>query len=257
MTDALETTRAGHSRDEGARRCALVTGSGKRVGRAVALRLARAGFDIALHYNTSERDARAVAEECRRSGVNAMTFGADLSERAATASLVPRVLDAFGQLDCLVNNASTFPKMQIDEFELDAWDAALQVNLTAPMQLIAAASDALRAQHGVIVNFTDVSLRRPWPDHLAYMVAKGGLQTLTQALARALAPKVRVNAVAPGIAIWPDHYDEATKERLLARVPLARAGTPDEMADAVHYLVAVATYTTGVILPVDGGRSVV
>jgi len=238
-------------------RVALVTGAARRVGRAIALRLAGAGCRVAAHYHDSESDAGRLVEEIQRAGGDAGAFQADLAQADAPARLVEETLRRFGRLDILVNNAAVFEKMRLDQFELEAWDRTLRVNLTAPMALAFAARAALRASRGRILNLCDVATRRPWPDHLAYIVSKAGLETLTAALARAFAPDVNVVGIAPGVALWPESYDHPTRERLLARVPLARAGTPADIAAAAHFLLAEADYVTGVVLPVDGGRSVV
>jgi pteridine reductase len=170
---------------------------------------------------------------------------------------VPAVLGRFGRLDILVNNASIFERMSIGEFRIDAWDRTLRINVTAAIILAQAARSALEAAGGRIVNICDVSTQRPWPDHLAYMVSKGALETLTRALARAMAPRVNVVGIAPGIAEWPEHYDAATRARLAAKVPLQRAGSPADIAAAVHFLLAEGDYISGAIIPVDGGRHVV
>lgn len=235
----------------------LVTGGARRVGRAVALRLAQDGAKIAIHYNRSEEDAENTAKDIRARGGDALVFQADLADIEACQSLPTRVVGAYRKLDILVNNASIFEPMRIDDFDLDAWEKHLRINLTAPMLLTCAAAEFLRAARGKVVNFCDVSTARPWPDHLAYMASKGGLDTLTKALARALAPKVTVNGVAPGVAAWPPDYGEERRARLIQNIPLNRAGTPDDMAAAVHYLVTCGDYITGAILPVDGGRSIV
>jgi pteridine reductase len=237
-----------------AERVALVTGAGRRVGRAIALRLAASGCHVAVHFRNSSAEARQTAAACQAAGVQAEVFEADLADLVAAAGLVPRVLAHFGRLDILVNNASVFAPMTIEDFALPAWELTLRVNLTAPMVLAHAAHDALRRTGGRIVNLCDVSTRHPWPGHIAYMVSKGALETLTQVLATALAPEVNVVGVAPGVAAWPESYDQATRDRLTDRIPLKRAGTPEDIAAAVHFVLREGDYITGAILPVDGGR---
>jgi len=237
-----------------AERVALVTGAGRRVGRAIAVRLAGAGCQVAVHYGRSRADAQQTAALCRTAGATAEVFDADLADSAAAAGLVPRLLQRFGRLDILINNASVFEPMTIEEFTPATWEQTLRVNVTAPMVLAHAARNALRQAGGRIVNLCDVSTRQPWPSHLAYAVSKGALETLTCVLARAFAPDVNVVGIAPGVAAWPDGYDAATRGRLLARIPLARAGTPEDIAAAVHFLLREGDYITGTILPVDGGR---
>jgi pteridine reductase len=238
-------------------RVALVTGGGRRVGRALALRLAEAGCNLAIHYRRSTEAAADTAQACRGRGVEAEVFQADLVEPDAAERLVQSVLTRFGRLDVLINNAAVFERMSIDEFELEAWERVLRVNLTAPMALTHAAADALRRAGGRVVNLCDAATARPWPGHLGYIVSKGGLETLTKALARALAPEVNVVGIAPGVAAWPENYDQQTRDRLTARIPLKRAGTPEDVAAAVHFVLREGDYLSGVIIPIDGGRSVV
>ena len=235
-------------------RVVLVTGAGRRVGRAIALRLVAAGGQVAVHFHESADDAAETVERCRAAGGRAELFRADLEDPAATTGLVRGVLARFGRLDVLVNNASVFGSMTLEQFAISEWERTLRINLTAPLVLAHAARDALREARGRIVNLCDAATLHPGPGHLAYMVSKGALETLTKVLARAMAPEVNVVGIAPGVAAWPEHYDAATRARLTAQIPLQRAGTPDDIAAAVHYAVRDGDYLTGVILPVDGGR---
>lgn len=234
-------------------RVALVTGASRRVGRAIVLRLAQAECHIALHCRTSQAEAEATAAACRATGVRAEVFPADLADAAATAALVPAVLNHFGRLDILVNNASVFEPMTIDDFNPAEWDRTLRVNLTAPMQLVHAARPALEQAGGRVINVGDAATARARAGHLAYHVSKAALDTLTRLLARALAPRVNVVGIAPGVAVWPEHYDAATRARLIASIPLRRAGTPEDIAAAVHFVLRNGDYITGAIIPVDGG----
>lgn len=238
------------------RRVALVTGAARRVGRAIALRLARAGCKIAVHFNRSEADAAETVRLCRAAGVEAECCAADLADAAAIDPLVESICARFGRLDFLINNASTFEKMTLETFDLSAWDATLRVNLTAPMLLARAAAPQLRRNRGRILNLCDISTARPWPDHLAYMASKGGLETLTLALARAFAPDVNVVGIAPGVAEWPESYDPALRDRLTRRIPLGRAGSPEDIAALAHFLLTEGDYITGTVIPVDGGRRI-
>ncbi len=235
-------------------RVVLITGAARRVGRAIALRLARAGCRIALHHHQSAEDARRTAHDCRAHGAQAESFCADLGDTDAPQRLVREALARFGRLDVLVNNASLFEPSSIDSLDVETWNRALRVNLTAPALLVAAAREALRAARGRVINLCDAATGRPWPSHLAYCVSKGGLDTLTRALARALAPEVNVVGIAPGIVAWPEDYDEALRARLVERVPLKRAGDAEDVAAAVEYVLRDGDYLTGVILPIDGGR---
>jgi pteridine reductase len=238
-------------------RVALVTGAGRRVGRAIALRLAQAGCRLAVHYLRSADEARATAAQCGAAGPQAEVFQADLAEPAAARQLPQDVLARFGRLDVLVNNASIFERMTLDEFDPHRWERTLRINLTAPMLLTCAAREALRKAGGRVINLCDAAVDRPWPDHLAYVVSKGALETLTRVLSRALAPEVNVVGIAPGAAAWREDYDQPTRARMEARIPLGRAGTPEDVAAAVHFVLSEGDYITGAILPVDGGRHLV
>ncbi|MFH1748569.1 MAG: SDR family oxidoreductase [Planctomycetota bacterium] len=238
-------------------RVVLLTGAARRVGRAIALRLARAGCHLALHYRDSATEAREVADACRQMGVTVELFPTDLANDIQTSRLVPAVLDRFDQLDVLVNNAAEFRPMSLESFALADWEHTLRVNLTAPMMLAHAARAALKRAGGYIVNICDVATQRPWPNHLAYIVSKGGLDTLTYALARAMAPEVNVVGIAPGAVAWPENYDARQREILTARIPLKRAGTVEDVAALVHFVLSAGEYITGTIIPVDGGRHVV
>ncbi len=240
---------------------ALVTGGAKRVGRAIVLELADAGCDVAIQYRHSHVEAEALAEEVRAMQRRAAVIQADLADASSWPRIIDQTVAALGRLDVLVNNAAAFlcdAPDTIDGFSTAAWDRMIRLNLTAPVGLVHHARTHLAASgHGVVVNLGDACVDRPWPDHLAYSASKGALATVTACLARALAPRVRVNAVAPGIARFPDAYDEATRHRLIDRVPLARSGTVEEIAHAVRFLVESGDYITGQILAVDGGRSIV
>ncbi len=238
-----------------AARVALVTGAARRVGRDIALELARTGYDIAVHYRSSRADAESAADIIRRAGRRAELLQADLAGAASAVTLVDQCIAALGRLDVLVNNAAIFEKSDPAAFDASAWQRTLNVNLTAPAALSHAAA-ARMTDGGAIVNLADISAERPLAGYLAYCVSKAGVVALTRGLARALAPRVRVNAVAPGVAEWPPDYSDELKRSIIARVPMQRAGTPADVAAAVRFLAHDASYVTGVILPVDGGRSV-
>lgn len=240
---------------------ALVTGAARRVGRAIALELARCGCDVAVHYNRSAEDAEIVAEEIRRLGRRAATFAAELNRPETWPGTVERAVQSLGRLDVLVNNASVFQTDQpdtIEEFDAGLWERMFRVNLLAPMGLAHAAREHLAATGaGKIVNLGDAAVDRPWPTHLAYGASKAALTAMTKSLARALAPHVQVNAVAPGIAVFPESYSQELRRKLVSRVPLQREGTPEEVARVVRFLVEEGDYITGQVIPIDGGRSAV
>jgi pteridine reductase len=240
-----------------ATRVALVTGGARRVGRAIVLELARSGCDVAVHYHRSHDDAETLATALADLGCQCELLSDDLADTAAPGRLVDRTVDRFERLDILVNNASVFDPQRIEDFDVAAWERIMRVNLTAPAGLAAAAHRYLRATgRGKIVNLCDIAAERPWPSHIPYCASKAALVSLTRSLARALAPDVQVNGVSPGIAVFPDDYDEATRQKLIAKVPLGRSGTPDDIARTVRFLVDEAHYVTGQIINVDGGRSI-
>ena len=236
---------------------ALVTGAAKRVGRAIALELASAGYDLGIHCHRSLTEAEELRGRITSLGRRAVVIQADLALPESWPRLVSSCVAELGRLDVLVNNASTFDSLRLDEFTVNAWERTMRVNLTAAAGLCHYAAPRLAAGGaGCIVNLCDIAADRPFRKHLAYSCAKAGLVALTRALAVELAPRVRVNGVSPGIAEFPESYNAATRERLTAEVPLKRAGTPEDIAKAVRYLAVDAPYVTGQILRVDGGRGV-
>ncbi len=240
---------------------ALVTGGAKRVGRAIALELAAGGFDVVVHYERSETEAHETARDIASMGRRSAVVRGDLADPGAWGGVIEQTVAAMGRLDVLINNASVFlgeTDDTLQAFDAEAWARIHRVNVTAPTALCHYAEMFLRASgRGCVVNLCDIAAERPWPAHLAYCTSKAALVAVTRALAGALAPDVRVNGVAPGIAVFPDEYDEKLRERLVSRVPLAREGTPQEVARLVRYLVTDGAYITGQIIPIDGGRSVV
>ena len=235
---------------------ALVTGAARRIGAAIARRLHADGHDLALHYRASTReiDALAAEFETTRAG-SVLTLKDDLAEFDRLPELVARTIGRFGRLDALVNNASTFFPTSFGTTTPMQWEALFAANTRAPFFLAQAAAPHLKAAHGAIVNLVDIYAERPLRDHAVYGMGKAGLVHMTRALALELAPEVRVNAVAPGAILWPeDGKDDSAKAGMLARTPLGRTGTPEEVAEAVRWLLRDATYTTGQVLRLDGGR---
>ena len=237
----------------------LVTGGARRVGAAIVKRLHREGWRVAIHYRASTAEATALAASLNaQRNDSAIALHADLLDIAACHALPDRCVKAFGRLDALINNASTFYPTRVEAItELD-WTTLLGSNLKAPLFLSQAAATHLMASRGCIVNITDIHTERPMPGYLLYNVAKAGLRGLTLSLARELAPDVRVNAVAPGPIEWPDdgQISKAERARILGHVPLKREGGAEQIAEAVKYLVCDASYVTGQTLNVDGGRSI-
>ena len=239
----------------------LVTGAAKRVGSAIASELHRAGANVMIHYRTAQADAAALAAEFNAQRPHsAFCQQADLLDIDALSSLVDATLANFGQLDALVNNASSFFATPLGKISLADWDDLLGSNLKAPLFLTQAAAPHLRATQGAVVNITDIHAERPLAGYPLYCAAKAGLLGLTRALAIELAPQVRVNAVAPGAILWPDDgefadFDQPTRERIVAHTLLKRTGSPQDIARAVRFLLDDAAYVTGQVINVDGGRS--
>ena len=235
---------------------ALVTGSARRIGAAIARRLHGEGYDLALHYRDSATEMQALAAELEsaRAG-SVLTLQADLANFDRLPELVAHTVGRFGRLDALINNASSFHPTPVGNATPQQWDALFASNARAPFFLAQAAAPHLKAVRGAIVNLVDVYAEQPLAGHTLYCMAKAALLMATRSLALELAPEVRVNAVAPGAILWPqqDHGDDA-KAALLGRTPLARTGTPEEIAAAVYWLLREATYTTGQVIRVDGGR---
>ena len=237
---------------------ALVTGAARRIGAAVARALHRRGLSVAVHYRRSRDEAEALARALDRERPGAAaTFGSDLLGPGAPERLVSDVVSRFGALDVLVNNASSFYPTPLDTTTEAEWDDVVGTNLKAPFFATRAAAPFLAAGRGSVVNLADVHGRNPVTGYPVYCSAKAGLIMLTRALALELGPEVRVNAVAPGIALWPeDDRDAQAHARAVQQVPLRRAGSAEEVADAVTWLALDASYTTGEVLAVDGGRGI-
>jgi pteridine reductase len=238
----------------------LVTGGAKRVGAAICRRLHAAGANIMVHYRTSVAEARALEAGlvAQRPGSAALAQ-ADLLKVPASAGLVKETLKAFGRLDALVNNASSFYSTAVGEITEKAWDDLMGTNLRAPLFLAQAAARELRKNHGCIVNIVDIHAEVPMKNYVVYNAAKGGLLALTRSLARELGPEVRVNGIAPGTILWPENdtwQDEVARQRIINQTALKRIGEPDDIAKAVEFLIAAAPYITGQVIAVDGGRSV-
>lgn len=236
----------------------LVTGAARRIGATIARHLHARGYSVALHYRGSEAEAIELHDtlDAARAG-SALLLHADLSRPDAPETLIAQTIAHFGRLDGLVNNASTFFPASIGDTTPEQWQTLFDANARAPFFLAQAAAPHLRVTRGAIVNITDLYAERPLHDHAAYSMSKAALAMMTKSLALELAPEVRVNAVAPGAILWPEHgsaNESARQAAIVARTPLARTGTPDDIAEAVHWLLASARFTTGETLHVDGGR---
>ena len=239
-------------------RTALVTGAARRVGAEIAAQLHAAGADVGIHYRHSGGEATELVAHLN--GIrpdSAAAFQADLLETASLPDLIAAVQEWRGGLDILVNNASTFYPTPLGEITETHWEDLVGSNFKAPLFLSQAAAASLRERRGNIVNIVDIHAQRPLRDHLVYGPAKAGLAMLTRALAKELAPEVRVNGVSPGAILWPEGgMSESAKASILDQVPLGRPGDPTDIAGCVLYLVRDAAYVTGQIIAVDGGRSI-
>lgn len=237
-------------------RVALVTGGAVRVGRAIVESLAAAGWVVHFTFKSSRDEAIALETQIRERGQRATAVPMNVDEAGERRRAVEEVSQHAGRLDALVNNAAVFPRTPPTALSESALEATLRTNLVGPVMLALGCADMLRESSGSVVNIVDIYGLTPLRDHLAYSIAKAGLVMATKALAAELAPAVRVNAVAPGIALFPDDYDESTRQALLARTLLKRAGGGGEIAAAVRYLLEGTAFMTGQTLVLDGGRTV-
>ena len=236
-------------------RIALVTGAGHRVGRAIAVGLGARGMRVVVHYRSSRAEAEETARLVRDAGGEAAIVAGDLAERGIPARVVDDAAAAFGGLDVLVNSAAVMERTPVGEVTEAQWDAMFAVNLRAPFFAAQAAARAMGERGGAIVNMADLAAFETWKGYVPHGISKAGVVQMTRALAHAMAPHVRVNAVAPGVVLLPTGWDEASAERLRRTTPLQRIGTPDDVVHAVLYLLE-SDFVTGEVLVVDGGRHV-
>ena len=234
-------------------RVALVTGAAKRIGRAIAVRLASEGADVAIHYNRSRAEADEVVSEIEALGRKSAALQANLCSVSEIQRLFQQTAERFGRLDILVNSAANFIPARLDDTTEKIWDDALDTNLKAPFFCAQAAAPLLKKSGGVIINFADIGGILPWTGYIPHSASKAGVIMLTKCLAKALAPEVRVNAIAPGTITMSGDPSEWEAD-FIRRAPLHRAGTPNDVADAVSYLVH-AKFMTGQVLVLDGGRT--
>lgn len=239
---------------------ALVTGGAHRIGAALARALHAEGMRLVIHYHSSEAAAHALQAELHQvRPQSVMLVRGDLGagERLAR-NLVFETVESFGRLDVLVNNASQFYPTEFGQAAEGQWDELMAINLKAPFFLAQAAWPHLKKQSGVILNIADIYGDRPLPGYPIYSITKAGLIMLTKALARELGPEVRVNSIAPGVILWPETgLDEMSKQRIISRTPLKRAGDPADIARTALFLIRDGGYLTGQVIAVDGGRGVV
>lgn len=243
--------------EQSSNRVALVTGSAKRIGAEVVRKLHAEGLNVILHYNGSQSAAQAIADELnaiRKDSVATIQY--NLRDIEQLGSFAKQIINLWGRLDILVNNASTFYPTPMQEINLDQWNDLIGVNLQAPLFLSKTLAPALTEHKGCIVNIVDIHSERPLKGYTVYCIAKAGLGMLTKSLARELAPEVRVNGVSPGAIMWPEVEDyEPVHQEIIERTALKREGDPKDIANTVWFLANSANYITGQIISVDGGRT--
>ncbi|MEH6469466.1 MAG: pteridine reductase [Porticoccus sp.] len=237
----------------------LITGAARRIGAEITHTFHRKGFDVALHYNHSAQDADTLAQELNVTRKDsAATFQADLTDISAVKSMATHVLQWRNTLKVLINNASSFYPTPLDSANEEQWDALIGSNLKGPYFLCQSFAKKLQESQGSIINIADIYAKNPLQDYSIYCIAKAGNVMLTKSLAKELAPKVRVNGIAPGVILWPnteEQMSDTTKHSVINNVPLGRTGSPADIAQLAFFLATRASYTTGQIIAVDGGSS--
>lgn len=236
-------------------RVALVTGAGRRVGRALAVALGARGMHVIVHYHASSAGAEETVRLVTRAGGSGEALCADLGDTGDAERLIDRAIAARGSLDVLVNSAAVMLRTPLGETAATDWDAMFALNVRAPYFLTQRAAPALRASRGSVVNIADLAAFETWPAYVPHGLTKAAVVQMTRALARVLAPHVRVNAIAPGVVLLPEGWSEAAAERLRETTPLERLGSPEDVAGAMLYLLD-AGYVTGEVITVDGGRHI-
>ena len=239
------------------KKIALVTGGSKRIGASICEELHKSNINVMIHYKNSKEDALYLKDKLNKIRSNSTDIvQGDLCKTGSYEKIISNVIKRFGQLDYLVNNASSYFPTQIDNLNEDDWNDLISTNLKAPLFLCQAAAKFLKEKKGSIVNITDANENNPKKNYIIYNLAKSGLVSLTRSLAVDLAPNVRVNAVAPGAILWPEDGQESEvgyRENLISQTFLKKQGAPENIAKAVVFLLSTATYTTGEIIHVDGG----
>ncbi len=245
-------------------RAVLITGGARRIGRALALDLARLGYRVAITYRQSQDEAFHTVADCRALGADAEAFALEIRSPAEIATTVSAVLQRFGHIDALVNNAAVFDSVALEAMTAERWDAAFDVNVRGPMLMTQALLPQLRARGGRVVHLGSLGGSRAWPSHAHYCSAKAALEMLTRTMARAYAPEVSVNCVAPGwiemeeaTAAANANFDAAAAARFAAKTPMGRNGRAEEVAAAVRFFLTGPKFITGQVLAVDGGLGLV
>jgi pteridine reductase len=233
---------------------ALVTGAGRRLGRAMARALADRGMTVAIHYHASAEGASELREEIVSMGGKAACFEADLTDAHAARALPEQVVTRLGRLDVLVNSAAIMHRLPVEDTTPEQWDAIVNLNLRSVFFCAQGAASALRAARGKMINMADLAGLEPWSGFAAHSVSKAGVVMLTKILALSLAPDVTVNAIAPGAVLVPEDYPAEERDRLARSTPLRRLGDPSDVVSALLYLLEGGDFVTGQVLVVDGGR---
>lgn len=234
---------------------AFVTGGAKRIGRSISLRLARGGANVVVNYHTSSQEATSLLAEIAKLGAKGIALRGDVSVAKDVNGMVSAAVKEFGSIDILVNNAAIYTKTPFDRLTESDWDTTLDTNLKGPFLCAKAIGDLmLKGNGGKIINIADWAGIRPYVDYLPYCVSKAGVIALTKALAITLAPKVQVNAIAPGPIMLPEDLSDAERREVFANTPLKRIGSPEDIANTVAFLVEGSDFITGAVIPVDGGR---
>ena len=236
----------------------LITGGAKRIGAKIARTLHAEEMNLVIHFNTSSDAANELCSELNSiRNDSAIAIGSNLTNQTEVESLITKVIETTGQLDVLINNASTFYPTPIEDITLDDWDNLVGTNLKAPLFLCKHAAPYIKESRGCIINMVDIHASKPLKNHSIYGSAKSGLVMLTRSLAKDLAPEVRVNGIAPGMILWPENEpSEEIKQKVVDQIPLKRSGEPNDIAQTVLFLIANADYITGQIITVDGGRGI-
>lgn len=238
------------------RQVVMITGAARRIGAAMARHLHANGYDLALHCHHSRAELDALIDDLESAWPRStLTLQADLADFDRLPALVAETVDRFGRLDALINNASVFHPTPIGTATGAQWDALFAANVRAPFFLSQAAAPYLKTAHGAIINMADVYAERPLKNHAIYCMAKAALVAMTRALAKDLGPEVRVNAIAPGAMLWPEKDDYDDRDGIIARTPLKRSGSADDITSAALWLLRDAPFVTGQVLTIDGGRT--
>jgi pteridine reductase len=235
------------------RRVALVTGAGHRVGKAFAVALGKRGYEVAVHYHATKTPAETV-KEISAGGGKAQTFSCDLTSTEGPSALVDEVFKRMKRLDVVINSAAVMLRTPVDEVTVEQWDSIFALNLRAPFFVTQAASRVM-TEGGVVINISDLAAFETWPAYVPHAISKAGVVKMTESLARVLAPKIRVNAIAPGAILLPEEWDEEQAKKFASTTPLRRIGSPDDAVAAMLYLLD-AQYVTGETIVVDGGRRI-